>query len=128
MFFARTIGDNQRRTRIGFRFLDSFHRLVQLGAQGNLRHIHMSVHHHTDAQIFASLALAMLPKLGNRPERRGFRRLSARVGVTLGIQYQNIDVLGETQDVIQPAKTNIVSPAVAANQPDGLLNQRISIG
>lgn len=88
----------------------------------------MPVHHHADAKIFASLALAMLTKLGNRPKRRGFRRLSTRVGVTLGIQYQNIDVLGETQDVIQPAKTNIVSPAVAANQPDGLLDQRVGIG
>ena len=88
----------------------------------------MPVHHHTDAKIFTRLALTVLAKFGDGPERRGFRRLSTRVGVTLSIQHQNIDVLGQAQDVIQAAKANIVSPAVAANQPDGFFDQRVGIG
>ena len=128
MLFTWAIGDNQRRTWIGLRFLDSFHRLVQLRAQRDLCNIHVPVHHHTDAKIFASFALAMLTKFSDGPERRSFRRLSACIGVTLGIQYQNIDVLGQAQDVRGLSKPNIVAPATPANQPDRFLDQRIGIG
>ncbi len=128
MFLTWAIGDNQRRTWIGFRFLNRFHRLIQLRPQRNLCNIHVPVHHHTDAKIFTCLALAVFTKFGDGSERCGFRRLSTRIGVALGVQYQNIDVLGQAQDVIQAAKTNIVSPAIAANQPDGFLDQCVGIG
>ena len=88
----------------------------------------MTIHHHADAEIFARFALTVLAKLGHRTERRGFGSLAASIRVTLGIEHQDIDVLGQAHHMIEAAKANIVSPAIAANQPDRLLDQRIGIG
>ena len=127
MLLTRTVGDNQRRPWIRFRFLNGFHRLVELRPQRNLRDVDVSIHHHADAQIFTRLALAVLTKFRDRPQWRCFRGLSAGVGIALSIKHQNIDVFGQAQDMIKTAETNIVGPPVAADQPDRFFNQRVSI-
>ncbi len=88
----------------------------------------MTVHHHADAEIFSRFTFAVLAKLGHRAERRRFRSLTAGVGVALGIKHQDIDVLGQAHHMIQTAEADIVGPAVAANQPDRLLDQRVGVG
>jgi hypothetical protein len=40
--------------------------------------------------------------------------LAARVAVHLRVQHQDVDVLAARQHVVQPAKANVVRPAVAA--------------
>ena len=49
--------------------------------------------------------------------------LSAGVGVNLGIEYHDVDILTGSENVIQSAEADIVSPAVAAEDPDGLLGE-----
>ena len=93
-----------------------------------MRDVNVAVHHHTHADILACFALTVFTKFRDGAQRCGFRRLPTRIGITLRIQHQDVDVLGEAQDVIQPAKADVVSPAVAANQPDGFFDQRVSVG
>ena len=128
VLFAGAVGDNQRRARVGLRFLNRFHRLIQLRPQRNLRDVNMSVHHHADAEVLTRLALAMLTKFGDRAERSRLRCLAAGIGITLGIENQNVDVFGQAQDVVETAEANVIGPAIAADKPDGFLNQRIGIG
>jgi pyruvate/2-oxoacid:ferredoxin oxidoreductase beta subunit len=55
--YSNTGGQASKATPLGaVSFLNRFHRLVQLRAQRNLRHIDMTIHHHADAKIFARLA------------------------------------------------------------------------
>ena len=49
--------------------------------------------------------------------------LSAGVGVNLGIEYHNVYVLAGSQNVIQTAEADVVCPAVAAEDPNGLLSE-----
>ncbi len=49
--------------------------------------------------------------------------LSAGVGVDLGVEDQDVDVLAGSQHVIQAAEADVVCPAVAAEDPDGLLGE-----
>ncbi|MND94188.1 hypothetical protein D3C80_863980 [compost metagenome] len=128
VFFTGAVGNDQGWPRISFGFLNGFHRLIKLRTQRDLRHVNMAVHHHADAQILTCLALAVFAELGHRPERGGLRLLAASVGVTLSVQHQHVDVFGQAEDVIQPAEPDIVSPAVAANQPDGFIHQIIGVG
>ena len=88
----------------------------------------MTVHHHADAKILTCFTLAMFAKLGDCTKRRGFRCLTTGVGITLGIQHKDVDVLGQAQHMIEAAKAYVIGPAVTANQPDRFLDQRIGIG
>ena len=87
----------------------------------------MTVHHHADPKIFARLALAVLAKFSHRTQRGSLRCLAAGVGITLGIEHQNIDVFGQAQHVVETAEADIVGPAVAADQPDRFLDQRVGV-
>ncbi|MNZ71755.1 hypothetical protein D3C78_901210 [compost metagenome] len=88
----------------------------------------MAVHHHAYTQIFARFAFAVFAKFGHCAQRRCFGRLSARIGITLRIKHQDIDVFAQTQNMIQTTEADIVGPAVTANQPDRFLHQRVSVG
>jgi hypothetical protein len=55
--------------------------------------------------------------------RRRLRRLAAGVRVDLGVEHEHVDVLVGRQDVIEAAVADVVGPAVAADDPHGLLHQ-----
>ncbi len=127
VLLAGAVGDDEGGARVGLRLLNCLHRLVHLGAEGDLRHVDVTVHHHVGTEILAPLALALLAKLGDGAERGGLGLLAAGVGVALGVEHQHIDVLPQAQHVIQPAVTDVVGPAVAADEPDRFLHQVVRI-
>ena len=51
--------------------------------------------------------------------------LAARVGVDLGIENQDVDVAATGQNVVQATKADIIGPAIAADDPDRLLDQLV---
>ena len=54
MLFTWAISDDQRWPRIRFRFLNRFHRLVELRAERNLRHINQKeVEHAAAAELIS---------------------------------------------------------------------------
>ena len=77
-----------------------------------------------------SFFFVRLPAAANfatRRMRRRLGRLSAGIGIDLGIEHENVDVLTLRQHVIQSAVADVVRPAVAAEDPEGLLGQHIGI-
>src|SRR5699024_7361121 len=53
----------------------------------------------------------------------GLGGLTAGVGVHLGVEDEDVDILAGGQDVVQTAVADVVGPAVAAEDPHGLLVQ-----
>ena len=67
--------------------------------------------------------MVVLPEAANcatAPMLGRLGSLATGVGVNLGIEYHNVYILAGSEDVIQAAEADIVSPAVAAEDPDGL--------
>ena len=77
------------------------------------------------ARSFLATRLAAGGELGDRAARRGFGHLAAGVGIDLGVEHQDVDVAAGGQHVIQAAVADVVGPAVAADDPDALFDQRV---
>ena len=54
--------------------------------------------------------------------------LSARIGVDFGVEDEQVYILARSDDVVQSAVTDVISPAVAADDPDRLCNQVVGNG
>ena len=63
------------------------------------------------------IGLACRGELGHGADRSGLRRLPAGVGVDLGVQDEHVDVAPGGQHVVEPARADVVGPAVAADDP-----------
>ena len=98
---------------------------MSLRAHGDARHVHAAVAHGHQARSFLPAGLPRGGEFGHRAARRGFGRLPAGVGVDFGIEHQHVDVPAGGQHVIEAAVADVVGPAVAAQDPDALLDQRI---
>ena len=75
------------------------------------------------AKVLLLGCLASSSKLSNRAGRSGLRSLSAGVGVNFGIEDQDIDVFAGSENVVKSAEADVVCPAVAAEDPNGLLDK-----
>src|SRR5699024_9237427 len=53
--------------------------------------------------------------------------LTTGVGVHLGVKDHDVDVVAGSQHVVQAAVTDVVGPAVAAEDPEALLGQELLI-
>jgi hypothetical protein len=80
-----------------------------------------------EARSFFFTRLAGSRELSNSADRGSLGSLSAGVGVNLGIEDQDVDILAGSQSVVQTAEADVVCPAVAAEDPHGLLSEVILI-
>ena len=119
------VRDNQGRSVEGFGFNHRFDDLRVVRAQSNLSDIDVFGRHGNHAQVFAGQRLTGNREFGGRANRGRFGLLTARVGINAGIHDQNVDILARIQDVVQTAVADIVSPAVAAQRPNGFFNKVI---
>ena len=78
-------------------------------------------------QVFLLHLFTSSSKLGNRTGRSRLGGLAAGVGVNLGIEDQDVNILAGSDNMIQAAEADVVSPAVAAEDPDGFLSEEIFI-
>ena len=72
--------------------------------------------------VFAD-GLARRGELSHLTDLAGLGGLAAGVGVNLGVKDHDIHVFAGSEHVVQTAETDIIGPAVAAEDPDGLLGQ-----
>ena len=124
---AGRVGDDEGRAVIGFGLGQGLEHLGGIG-HGDLGDVDIAVGHGHHAEILLLGALAGGRELGDCGVGGGLGGLSAGVGVHLGIEDQNIDILALGQDVIQSAVADVIGPAVAAEDPEGLLGQQIGVG
>ena len=60
-------------------------------------------------------------ELSNLADVGSLGSLTAGVGVDFGIEDEDVDVLAGSQNVVNTAEADVVCPAVAAEDPEGLL-------
>ena len=68
--------------------------------------------------------LAAGGELRDRAARRRLRRLAAGVRVDLGVEHEDVDVAARREHVVEAAEADVVGPAVAADDPDALADER----
>ena len=111
------------RAVIGLRLLDGLEGLRGVGAHGDLGHVDIAVGH---GDLREGLRLGFLTgscELRNLADVGSLGSLSAGVGVDLGVEDEDVDVFAGGEDMVDAAEADVVSPAVAAEDPDGLLGQ-----
>src|SRR5690349_15774254 len=74
-------------------------------------------------EILLASGLAAGGEFGDRASWRRLGHLAAGVGVDLRVEYEDVDVAAGSEHVIEAAITDVVGPAVAADDPDALLDQ-----
>ena len=112
---------------IAFRFANCSECLFRVRAHRNLRHIDIAVSHRNLREVFFLDCLTGSREFCDCADRCGFGCLTACIGIYLGIEYHDVDVFAGRDDVIQTAVTDIVSPAVAAENPHGWFGQQVGV-
>ena len=115
-------------TVVGLGFEERLQRVLVFRAHGHAGHVDVAVAHGDEAEILLGTGLAAGGKFRYRAARRGFGRLAAGVGIDLGIEHQHVHVAAAGQHVIEAAVADVVGPAVAADDPNALLDQQIGDG
>ena len=67
-------------------------------------------------------------ELGDGTCGSGLRALSAGVGVHLGVDDDDVDILAAGQDVVEAAESDIIAPAVAAEDTLAVLGPVVLVG
>ena len=120
---AGSVADDQRGAGISLSLSNGLDSLSHVSAQSDLSNIDVAIGHADLGQALLTDFLTGSSKLANLTDVGGLGSLSAGVGVHLGVEDHNIDVVAGSQDVIQAAVTDVISPAVAAEDPEALLGQ-----
>ena len=123
---AGGVADDERRAVVGLGLLDDVEVLGLAGAHSHLRHIDVAVALGNHTEVFLADLLAAGGELGNSAGRGGLRALSAGVGVHLGIDDDDVDILAAGQDVVEAAESDIIAPTVAAEDPLALLDEAVT--
>jgi hypothetical protein len=78
------------------------------------------------ARSFLESLLARSGILGHGTGLGRLGRLAAGIGVNLGIHDQDVDIFTLGHDMVQAAVTDIIGPAVTADDPVRLLGEQIA--
>ncbi|CAN4006266.1 Phage tail protein, partial [Dysosmobacter welbionis] len=124
---AGGVADNQGRAGIGLGLLNGLQGLGGVGTHGHLSHVDIAVTHGDLRQgLFLDL-LAGRGELRHLADVGRLGGLAAGIGVHLGIKDEDIHIVAGGQDVVQTAEADVVGPAVAAEDPHGLLGQELLV-
>src|SRR4051794_9190194 len=119
------VGDYDAGSVVGLRLEESFKSVLVLGTHGYAGHVDVPVSHGHETEILLRPRLPAGCKLRNSGARGSFGGLSASIRIHLGIEHQQVHVSAAGQDVIETAIADVIRPAVAAYDPDTLLNEHV---
>ena len=120
---ARAVANHDGGAVVGLRLAECPERLGLICTHGHLCHIHIAILHQDAAQILLGHLFAAGGELCRGTGGRCLGRLSAGVGVHLGIQHHQIHVAVLRHHMVDAAEADVIGPAVAANRPDRLARQ-----
>ena len=125
---AVSVADDQRRAVVSFGFVEGLDSLGGVGAQRDRGYVNVAVGHGDHAEIFLRHSLAAGREEGLGAKRGSLGHLATGVGINFRVEDQDVDVLAGGDDVVESAVADVVSPAVAAKDPDGLLDEVVCEG
>ena len=120
-----SVSDDQGRSRICLSLCDSLYTLIHVSTHRNLSYIYIAVGHGDASQVFLLGLFSAGSKLCDCSLRSSLGGLPAGVGVYLGVEYHDVDILAGSDYVIQSAETDVVSPSVSTEYPLRLLSQEV---
>ena len=120
---AVRVGDDERGTVIVLGLVEGLDRSGGIGTHRDVGDVDVLVLHLHETEILLGLDLAGSRELGDRAGRRSLGSLTARVGVDFGVHDENLDVLAGGENMVETTVTDIVGPAVTAEDPDGLADE-----
>ena len=123
---AGCVADDERRAVVGLGLLDDVEVLGLAGAHSHLCHIDVAVALGNHTEVFLADLLAAGGELGDGTRGSGLGALSAGVGVHLGVDNDDVDILAAGQDVVEAAESDIIAPTVAAEDPLALLDEAVT--
>ncbi len=101
--------------------------MVTVGAEGDLCDVDVAIGHGELTEVFFAARFAAGCEFCDSAARSRFRGLTARVGVDFGVEDEDVDVASEAEDVVEAAVADVVCPAVAADDPEGALEEVIGL-
>ena len=107
--------------RVSLSLSDGLDSLSRVSTQCDLSNIDVTVGHSDLGQALLADFLTSSSELADFTNVGSLGCLSTGVGVHLSIEDHHVDILAGSQNVIQTAEADVVCPAVAAEDPDGLL-------
>src|SRR5699024_9385742 len=116
---TRSVSNDQGRSRISLSLCDRFYGLCVVSAHSDLSNVYIAVAHCDACQVFLLHFFTACCELCNCAGRCSFGRLSACVGVNLGIEYHDVDILSACENMVNTAESDIVSPSVTTEDPLG---------
>ena len=125
---TRAIRNNYGRAVVSFRFGHGLHELVLIGTHSYLRYIYIAVRNGHHAEILLLRAFTGSGKLCNSGCRRSLGGLAARIGVNFRVEDEDVDVLILREHMVHAAEADIISPAVAAEDPVGTFDEVFLLG
>src|SRR5438046_994913 len=108
-----------------FSFDEGLHGVRVVRAHCNLRDVNIAVTHRSHTKVLLARWLSTGGELCHGAKRRCFRRLSARVRINFSIEDEYVDVESAGEHVIQATITDVVSPAISADYPHVLFDERL---
>ena len=125
---AVRVSDDERGTVVVLSLVEGLDRSGGIGTHRDVGDVDVLVLHLHETEVLLGLNLTGSGELGDRAGRRGLGSLTAGVGVDFGIHDENLDVLAGGENMVETAVTDIVGPAVTAENPDGLTDEVIGDG
>ena len=121
---AGGVSNNQRHAGPGLSLGEGLHGLNVVGSNGHLSHVHVAVAAGFGAEIFLRCGLTTRGELGDRGTWSRLRRLPASVRVHLCVEHEDVHVAARAKHMVETARTNVIGPTVAADNPHVLTNER----
>ncbi len=125
---AGAVADDDGRAVVLLRLPEGLEGLGLVRAHGHLGHVHIAVAHGDLGEALLLHILAGSGELRHLAEVGSLGGLAAGVGVHLGVEHEHVHVLAGGEHVIESAVSDIVGPAVAAEDPHRLLGQVLLVG
>ena len=115
------------RSRISLCLCKSLYGLVVICTHSDLSNVYIAVAHCDACHIFLLYFLTTGSELCYSTRLCGLGSLSACVGVNLGIEYHDVDILAACKYMVNTAESDIVCPSVTTEDPLGLLAKVILV-
>ena len=126
MVDAMAVRDDDRRTVVRFRFAERLDDLVHVRAHRDAGNVHVAIAHGDHAEVFFARGLSACCKLRDGSNRGRLGHLSTGVRIDFGVEDEEVNVAAGSDDVVKAAEADVVCPSVAADDPDGAVDEVIA--
>ena len=127
MVDARRVRDDEGGAGVCFRFADRLEHLILIGAHIHLCDVDVAIGDRHHAEILLLRLFPRRSELRDRSRRGRLRCLSARVGVDLGIEHHDVDILARCKHMVKAAIADVICPSVTAEDPLRALDEVVVV-